>query len=603
MGKPFDLELKALHSTYQWSLNLSTEQLTTFIEKSCSLPLISIGSGGSQTAALMATLLHERAGAISKNYTPMNFVYSGMSLRNTSVFFFSAGGSNLDILSAFRHAVLSEPKELMVLTMKPGSPLSKLSNKYHWSHSIDFNPPFEKDGFLATNSLLTFIVLLIRSYSNLLPFPIILPDTLPNLKNFDHELDVLLLKKTWIILYGGWGLPVAINLESKCTEAALKNIQLSDYRNFGHGRHHWIAKRSEETGVIALITPEEENIANKTLNFIPSNIPSLRLSTNELGPTGSLDLFVKMFSLIAVLGRKEGIDPGNPRVPEFGRKIYNIRYLSNPLKVPGINKQMAAAIIRKIKAPSFHDIQSAELEFWMNAFNNYTSNLKRVKYNGIILDYDGTLCDTAKRFTGPCQEIICELLRILTFGVIVGVATGRGQSVRNDLKRLIPREYWNKVLIGYYNASDIAFLGDDRHPKKDEEFHSTLSTLREYLDRDDFKKIATYELRPSQITIIPNKLYLWKRTIDYVNELVYHYKDIQVFQSSHTLNIIPMDVSKLCLVNECLKICNQGDTSSSVLCIGDRGEWPGNDFELLSTPYSLSVDTVSNSIHVPVGIL
>jgi hypothetical protein len=29
------------------------------------------------------------------------------------------------------------------------------------------------------------------------------------------------------------------------------------------------------------------------------------------------------------------------------------------------------------------------------------------------------------------------------------------------------------------------------------------------------------------------------------------------------------------------------------LCIGDKGHWPGNDCDILSTPYSLSVDEVS----------
>ena len=34
--------------------------------------------------------------------------------------------------------------------------------------------------------------------------------------------------------------------------------------------------------------------------------------------------------------------------------------------------------------------------------------------------------------------------------------------------------------------------------------------------------------------------------------------------------------------------------SCNYLCIGDKGEWPGNDFELLSSRYSLSVDEVSS---------
>src|SRR5260370_29648479 len=32
----------------------------------------------------------------------------------------------------------------------------------------------------------------------------------------------------------------AWDLESKFSEAALGSIQVADYRNFAHGRHHWI---------------------------------------------------------------------------------------------------------------------------------------------------------------------------------------------------------------------------------------------------------------------------------------------------------------------------------------------------------------------------
>jgi len=33
--------------------------------------------------------------------------------------------------------------------------------------------------------------------------------------------------------------------------------------------------------------------------------------------------------------------------------------------------------------------------------------------------------------------------------------------------------------------------------------------------------------------------------------------------------------------------------AGAVLCVGDRGRWPGNDYALLSGPHSLSVDEVS----------
>jgi hypothetical protein len=37
----------------------------------------------------------------------------------------------------------------------------------------------------------------------------------------------------------------------------------------------------------------------------------------------------------------------------------------------------------------------------------------------------------------------------------------------------------------------------------------------------------------------------------------------------------------------------QHQSGGAVLAIGDRGCWPGNDYELLSSPLSLSVDEVS----------
>src|SRR5258706_14034164 len=99
------------------------------------------------------------------------------------------------------------------------------------------------------------------------------PDKLLPLDEYYEELSSSLqqmyTKSTWVVLFGGWGLPAAVDIESKFVEAALKNIQLADYRNFAHGRHHWLAKRPNETAVLALITPEEEKLARQTLDLLP----------------------------------------------------------------------------------------------------------------------------------------------------------------------------------------------------------------------------------------------------------------------------------------------------------------------------------------------
>jgi len=53
-----------------------------------------------------------------------------------------------------------------------------------------------------------------------------------------------------------------------------------------------------------------------------------------------------------------------------------------------------------------------------------------------------------------------------------------------------------------------------------------------------------------------------------------------------------MSVSKLNLFK---KMRKEILPEYEILCIGDRGKWPGNDFELLDTNYSLSVDETSQN--------
>jgi hypothetical protein len=61
--------------------------------------------------------------------------------------------------------------------------------------------------------------------------------------------------------------------------------------------------------------------------------------------------------------------------------------------------------------------------------------------------------------------------------------------------------------------------------------------------------------------------------------------------SSHSVDVLAPTVSKLNLL-EFLR-SRLGTPSAAFLCVGDSGAWPGNDHDLLSTPYALSVDSVS----------
>src|SRR5207244_3270959 len=85
----------------------------------------------------------------------------------------------------------------------------------------------------------------------------------------DRRCQVLWKRPTVIVLYGPETYPAAVDLESKFTEAALGSTQLADYRNFAHGRHHWLAKRGTDTGVLAIVTDGDRELAESTLTLLP----------------------------------------------------------------------------------------------------------------------------------------------------------------------------------------------------------------------------------------------------------------------------------------------------------------------------------------------
>lgn len=605
MRKSYELELLRLDETYQWACNAPIEKICSFVAASRDLPLIAVGSGGSLTVAQMAALLHLRIGKISKGVTPLEFVYSGRSILDSSVLILTSRGNNADILSAFRYAVNAEPCQLMAICMKKRSHLSRIAQKFGYARFLDFELPNQEDGFLATNSLLASVTLLIRAYNSLVTESEVLPEDLTSVVRFRDYLDEyakpLLGKRSIIVLYGYWGLPAAIDIESKFTEAALGHIQIADYRNFGHGRHHWLAKRGIDTGVITLETPEDTEIARKTLDLLPNNISSIKIDTQLSGPAGSLDLLVKTMYLVNLAGKANGINPGSPGVPKFGRSIYHLP-LPYPSRFIGATRKMqrleAVAILRKGKNLLLSDMDDREVEYWHNAYRIFVRALEKACFGGVVLDYDGTLCDVDERYIGPSENIISELHRLLENGLIIGVATGRGSSVKNDLRRLIQRAYWERVLVGYYSGSDIAPLNDDQHPDKTVPMHPALEVIKSLIyGHGQLSLMARFECRPKQITVEARNLSLRMQTRAILKDLIatYDVRNIHILESDHSLDIIAPGVSKLNIATSCQQMAKSIGNPECVLCIGDKGEWPGNDYEFLTSPYSLSVGTVSSN--------
>ena len=237
------------------------------------------------------------------------------------------------------------------------------------------------------------------------------------------------------------------------------------------------------------------------------------------------------------LGEKRDIDPGRPGVPSFGSKIY--RLTANPGFVTSINKKEIAILRKRRSAPKNYDLASDKA--WSNAYNKFTKKLSGSNIGGVIFDYDGTIVDSNKRWDPPTEDLSKELVRLLEFGIFIGFATGRGKSVRKDLRKVIPDKYWENIIIGFYNGSEIKKLSDNRVLEGTSETTKELSKLYKKLKKNIFLSIlAKIEERKYQLTV-EKKQYLSETFIwDMVQDEFYNDEEHngQVLRSSHSIDVI-----------------------------------------------------------------
>ena len=594
MGKPFKEELKKLSETIRWAEQQDVTRLAQFLfAENKQIPLVCIGSGGSLSACHYAVQLYQhRNGVLAQAMTPLQLMYAGYNIiRSSKLLFLSASGKNKDILSAIKYGVKYNETGMMSLTLRKNNPTEELLEQYPKVQRWCENIPTEKDGFLATNSLLATFTLLCKAAcaSKYQVSRFKLNDLQP--ETFNLNLSVI---QNFIVMYGAAGEPVAWDIESKLTEAALGSALLSDYRNFGHGRHHWFDKRGENSCIIALVTPVEKELAYKTIGCLPKSVPVIYIETELDGPQASIDMLLKAFRFVNDLGEARGIDPGKPGVPGYGRLLYNLDYYKLTNRILPTEKTLDVAVLRKLGVACR---ENAPLwVYYSEACQRFVRQLNRVRFTTVAFDYDGTLSasDRKSRFTyGLCDEIRDALMPLLENSVQIVVATGRGKSVGESFKVSIDQKYWPQIKVGYYNGACLLALGDEDKLKKWKKhpFDNELKGLEEELKL----RLPTgcvgykFEERTLQLSIEGEMTQAESQLVyDTCREIIWdkQMKGIRVWRSSHSMDIVVYrEVSKLRVIEE----------PEHTLCIGDYGTVEGNDYEMLTCKYSLSVDRVSKN--------
>jgi fructoselysine-6-P-deglycase FrlB-like protein len=605
MARPYASEMAKLADTFGWAAAADIQPLRQAVRTAGLSPLRAVGSGGSLTVAHALAGFHQRfTGRIAVVATPLEAADEQID-SSVATWLLSASGGNVDIIAAAKALIGREPRQLAVLSGQEDSPLAEICRLHPFVDLLLYPPPAGKDGFLATNSLLGFTVLLARAYAAEFEADAEWTNTTQILQSLLSESSEavaawqaatapLWSRPTTVVLYGPSTRAGATDLESKFTEAALGNLQLADYRNFAHGRHHWLAKRGETSAVLALVTDNDRALAERTLALIPPDIPQARVSLPGDGIAPAIASLIAALRIAGWAGEARGIDPGRPGVPEFGRKLYNLPLPRSPRAkhISGLSERDAAAITRKAGVTPARLAATGEIDRWRRALQDFRNQLHDTPFAGVVLDYDGTIVDTRYRFA-PASEVMSEqLARIARAGAYLAIATGRGASVRRDLQARLPRDLWPYILVGYYNGAEIAALHDDSAPDGSGTTCAALAPLADALrSQPELAHLARQTERRYQITLEPARVMPESRLWDLAHQVILMtgMAGISVTRSSHSVDIVANGVSKLNVLHR----VRERVGSMPVLAIGDRGRWPGNDYELLREPFALGVDEIS----------
>ena len=595
MSTRYGRELDALERVYSGARSANVDEIADMVESQIDSSLIAVGSGGSFSAASFAAQLHERiTGRLSKASTPLAYLQS--PLPDAAVLCLSASGRNRDIKTAFEAAALAERGPVSALVMAEQTPLHDLGGKFASARVVSVRDTSFRDGFLAVATLLASSVLLVRAYGNVISKDLGLPDNLQDLetetlgelryKSIPSIAASVMSKPTVSVLFGPLLSAAATDLESRFVEAALGNLHIADFRNFGHGRHHWIAKREAQTGLTALVDESSQKLADRTLSLLPATLEKCRIDLRGYEICQMISGLIVSLYLGLTAGKTAGIDPGRPGVPRFGRKLYAQGPGTRRNSLTVVNRRIA--IHRKCCLTTFPT--RFDSEKWIAAYNQIVDKLSKAELRGVVFDYDGTLCDKMDRFKALPANVASAVERLVNLGLCIGVATGRGPSVGKAIRASLRQEFWESIIVGYYNGGVIARLSDDRDPIVQ---GAPPKNLLDGLTSDPVFSSSNVRGNSAQITIRLSDGLPVEEAIERARRVVAITKEqARVAASSHSIDVILGTASKCDVVKEVSTIAQNREC----LRIGDQGRWPGNDADMLDHALGLSVNTVSSHL-------
>lgn len=601
----YDSELQKLPDTYLVAKNSDIRALKAAISGASQLSIVACGSGGSFTVASLLCSLHEQyTGLISRPATPLEIICNPNLAMASPVFLISAEGKNPDIIEALHRARRHSSRPLHVVTNRAASPLMQSISKLTDVTAHVFELP-DKDGYLATNSLLLDAVLVARTFEELDSVPHGVPAEISGLSLNGTTIDGWIetsaafaaeaaSRGNIIVAFSPLLRSVASDLESKLSESALLHCQLADIRSFAHGRHLWLAERTSECCILALVEPVLRPLWDSMSSLLPPNIPTLTMAFGGHAPRDLLAGLVAQMRLVSSISAHLKKDPGKPSVPKFGRDLH---YMNVAELIPGPTEPSDHGEDSKYKILGAHWPNIGNRSPMQRSRETFETSLSNQILKAIVFDYDGVLCNSRHDSAQISESIRGQLVRLIEADVLIGIASGRGGSVQESLRQALPESMWPKVQLGLYNSGWISNVaGDLQVDQKVSEYLSHVTRIVNRLKSLGVPIETVRTTHPYQVSIRFHEGIHgednWFVIADALREAGLDLS--RLVHSKHSVDVLAPEVNKTHLVGHMVKQFKIDPYQ--VLTIGDQGAWPGNDFSLLEHRFSLSVDAPSRRL-------
>ena len=602
---PYENELGQFQTTLEAASRADITSLKTAIAGASEASVIAVGSGGSFTVASLLCSLHEAyTGRVSRAVTPLELICNPTLAATSPIFIISAEGKNPDILEALQRARLHSSRAVHVISNRAESFLMDRANQLHdvTTHIFELA---EKDGYLATNSLMLDATLVARAFEELdgqeHPVPVDIGAIAFNglslgawLESSAGFVQEVVRRRGLIVVFSPRLRPIAEDLESRLSESALLFAQFADFRSFAHGRHLWLTERASDSALLVLTEPETDRLWQDMQPQIPEGVPIFTLPLAGSSPKDLLRGLVGEMHLVSEIANIAGRSIAKPQISPLGRKLY---YADLPSLIPSHEEAGRRGESSKYEALGAHWPTPRTNGKMRRALESAEAAFEHQAFRSIVFDYDGTLCSSSSRDHPPSDVIISHLRRLLKAGVVVGIASGRGGSIGEFLEDKLDRSLWGNVRLGLYNGGWIGRLGEK--PEKAEEMSEFLIHANRIIE--DLKSYGApisvvRSTPPYQLSVRfeggVGTENMWLVVIDAFKQA--GLDSGTILRSKHSIDILSRGVSKSHLVANIVH--RDSMDPYSIVTVGDLGAWPGNDSSLLQHRFSLSVDSPSRRL-------